>query len=128
MITITRVLDDIINHQQIPLDRILSRYFSPGYRQRTDNKWEGLDGFAQHARRLREIIAFAKIELHDELRNGNLYATRHRVLCTRRSGEEVDIEVYMFAEIDDSGRFIRIEEATLMLKGRESDRDLGSVR
>ncbi|HBR9719813.1 TPA: nuclear transport factor 2 family protein, partial [Klebsiella pneumoniae] len=24
MITITRVLDDIINHQQIPLDRILS--------------------------------------------------------------------------------------------------------
>ncbi|MFY8497801.1 hypothetical protein ACOWYO_14880, partial [Klebsiella pneumoniae] len=60
MITITRVLDDIINHQQIPLDRILSRYFSPGYRQRTDNKWEGLDGFAQHARRLREIIAFAK--------------------------------------------------------------------
>lgn len=61
MITITRVLDDIINHQQIPLDRILSRYFSPGYRQRTDNKWEGLDGFAQHARRLREIIAFAKM-------------------------------------------------------------------
>ncbi|EPG8861204.1 nuclear transport factor 2 family protein, partial [Klebsiella pneumoniae] len=50
MITITRVLDEIINHQQIPLDRILSRYFSPGYRQRTDNKWEGLDGFAQHAR------------------------------------------------------------------------------
>ncbi|HCQ9074922.1 TPA: nuclear transport factor 2 family protein, partial [Klebsiella pneumoniae] len=50
------------------------------------------------------------------------------VLCTRRSGEEVDMEVYMFAEIDDSGRFIRIEEATLMLKGRESDRDLGSVR
>ncbi|HGK7533384.1 TPA: nuclear transport factor 2 family protein [Klebsiella pneumoniae] len=91
MITITRVLDDIINHQQIPLDRILSRYFSPGYRQRT-------------------------------------YATRHRVLCTRRSGEEVDMEVYMFAEIDDSGRFIRIEEATLMLKGRESDKDLGSVR
>ncbi len=66
--------------------------------------------------------------VHDELRNGNLYATRHRVLCTRRSGEEVDMEVYMFAEIDDSGRFIRIEEATLMLKGRESDKDLGSVR
>jgi hypothetical protein len=33
-------------------------------------------------------------------------------------GEEVDMEVYMFAEIDDSGRFIRIEEATLMLKGK----------
>ncbi|MCL7650505.1 nuclear transport factor 2 family protein, partial [Klebsiella pneumoniae] len=53
---------------------------------------------------------------------------RARSLGTRRGGKGVDMEVYMFAEIDDSGRFIRIEEATLMLKGRESDRDLGSVR
>ncbi len=29
MITITRVLDEIINHQQIPLDRILSPDESP---------------------------------------------------------------------------------------------------
>ncbi|MDP1103433.1 nuclear transport factor 2 family protein, partial [Klebsiella pneumoniae] len=36
--------------------------------------------------------------------------------------------VYMFAVIDDSGRFISIEEATLILKGRESDKDLGCVR
>lgn len=34
----------------------------------------------------------------------------------------------MFAETDDSGRFIRIEEATLMLKGLEGDRDLGSAK
>ena len=39
--------------------------------------------------------------------------------CAPGAAEEVDMEVYMFAEIDDSGRFIRIEEATLMLKGRE---------
>jgi hypothetical protein len=128
MISITKVLDEIINRQDMALEGILNRYFSPGYRQRTNNEWEGLENFAHHARKLREIIASCKIEVHDELRNGNLYATRHRVLCTKRNGDEIDMEVYMFAETDDSGRFIRIEEATLMLKGLESDRDLGNAR
>lgn len=57
----------------------------------------------------------------DELRNRNLYATRHRVQCTKRDGTEVVMEVYMFAETEESGRFLRIEETTLMLKGTESD-------
>lgn len=128
MISIANVLDEIINQQEIPLERILKRHFSPGYRQRTDNEWEDLDSFSQHARKLREIISFGKIEVHDELRDGNLYATRHRVLCTKHNGDEVEMEVYFFAETDDSGLFVRIEEATLMLKGLESDRDLGSAR
>ncbi|WRH13328.1 nuclear transport factor 2 family protein [Pantoea sp. JZ2] len=128
MISIANVLDEIINQQEIPLEEILNRHFSPGYRQRTDNEWGSLDSFAHHARKLREIISFGNIDVHDELREGNLYATRHRVLCTKRNGEEVEMEVYMFAETDDSGLFVRIEEATLMLKGLESDRDLGSTR
>lgn len=37
MISITDVLDEILNQQQMPLDVIINRYFSPGYRQRTDN-------------------------------------------------------------------------------------------
>lgn len=127
-ITIDTVLDEIINHQEIPLEEILDRYFSPGYRQRTDNEWEDRDGFAHHADKLREIIACVKVEVLDELRSGNIYATRHRVLCTKRDGEAVDMEVYMFAEMDDSGRFLRIEEATLMLQGTESDRAIGSAK
>jgi len=128
MISITTVLDEIINKQDMALEVILNRHFSPGYRQRTDNEWEGLDSFARHASKLREILASGKIEVQDELRDGNLYATRHRVLLNKRNGEKVDMEVYMFAETDDSGRFIRIEEATLMLKGLESDRDLSSAK
>lgn len=77
MITITKVLDEIINQQEVPLELILNLHFSPSYRQRTDNEWDGLDGFAQHARKLREIIASGKIEVYDELRDGNLYATSH---------------------------------------------------
>ena len=64
----------------------------------------------------------------DQLRDGNLYATRHRVSCSKRDGSEVIMEVYMFAETDESGRFLRIEETTMMIKGSENDRDLGSAR
>jgi len=34
----------------------------------------------------------------------------------------------LFAEMDDSGRFLRVEETTLMLKGTENDRDLGNAK
>lgn len=127
-ITIDNVLDELINQQELPLEKVINRYFSPNYRQRTNGCWEDHEGFAHHARKLREICAFARIDVLDELRERNLYATRHRVLCTKRDGSEIVMEVYMFAETDESGRFIRIEETTLMLKGTESDRDLGSAK
>lgn len=127
-ISIDTVLDEIINQQELPLEKVLDRHFSPNYRQRTNDSWEDREGFAHHARKLREICVFARIDVLDELRHRNLYATRHRVQCTKRDGTEVVMEVYMFAETDESGRFQRIEETTLMLKGTESDRDLGNAK
>jgi len=127
-ITIDNVLDELINQQELPLEKVIDRYFNPNYRQRTNGCWEDREGFAHHARKLREICAFARIDVLDELRERNLYATRHRVMCTKRDGSEVVMEVYMFAETEESGRFLRIEETTLMLKGTESDRDFGSAK
>ncbi|QNQ21280.1 nuclear transport factor 2 family protein [Kosakonia sp. SMBL-WEM22] len=126
--TIATVLDKIINQQQLPLEQVIERYFSPAYRQRTNGIREDREGFTQHAGKLREISVGAKIDVLDELRTGPLYATRHRVLCTKRDGTEVLMEVYMFAELDDAGRFLRIEETTLMLEGSEGDRHLGSAK
>lgn len=128
IITIDTVLNEIINRQELPLEQVLDRYFSPNYRQRTNGCWEDREGFAHHARKLREICVFARIDVLAELRDRNLYATRHRVQCTKRDGTEVVMEVYMFAETEESGRFLRIEETTLMLKGTESDRDLGKAK
>ncbi|WP_049294023.1 hypothetical protein [Franconibacter helveticus] len=127
-ITIDTVLDEIINQQELPLEKVLDRYFSPNYRQRTNDCWEDREGFAHHARKLREICVSARIDVLDELRDRNRYATRHRVQCTKRDGTEVVMEVYMFAETEESGRFLRIEETTLMLKGTESDHDLGNAK
>jgi len=107
---------------------VLDRHFSPGYRQRTNGHWDDREAFAQHARKLRDVVASARIEVLDELRDGQHYADRHRVHVTKRNGTQVVQEVYLFAELDAEGRFARIEETTLMLEGAESDRDIGSLK
>lgn len=121
-------LDELLNQQHLPLDAVLDRHFSAAYRQRTNGQWEDRESFARHARKLREIVASARIEVLDELREGNRYADRHRVDVTKRDGTRVVQEVYLFAELDADGRFLRVEETTLMLAGEEADRDIGSVK
>jgi len=121
-------LDQILNQQQIPLEEVLDRHFSPEYRQRTNGCWDDREAFVQHARKLREIVASARIEVLDELRDGKRYADRHRIHVTLRDGTQVVQEVYLFAELDASGRFVRIEETTLMLEGTEADRQMGSMK
>lgn len=44
------------------------------------------------------------------------------------AGLTTSLEVYVFAAIAPDGRFQRIEETTLMLKGTDADRNLGSAR
>ncbi|MEM9635897.1 MAG: nuclear transport factor 2 family protein [Pseudomonadota bacterium] len=126
--SIFATLDDILNQQQILLEDVLDRHFSDDYRQRTNGHWSDRESFMQHASKLREIVASAKIEVLDELRDGNLYADRHRVYVLKRDGQQVVQEVYLFAELDTNGRFARIEETTLMLEGAEADRGIGTVK
>ncbi|MGM8850962.1 hypothetical protein ACS8E6_10690 [Salinicola halophyticus] len=122
------VLDELLNRQDLPLEAVIDRHFSPAYRQRTNGCWDDRAGFTRHARKLREIVASARIEILDELRDGNRYADRHQVYIARRDGTHVVQEVYLFAELDIDGRFLRVEETTLMLEGTEADRDIGSVQ
>ncbi|MGB6241839.1 MAG: nuclear transport factor 2 family protein [Castellaniella sp.] len=125
---IRSALDDLLNQQQRPLEDVLTRHFGPDFRQRTNGQWADRDAFAQHARKLREVTASARIEILDELRDGNRYADRHRVYVVKRDGSRVVQEVYLFAELDAEGRFACIEETTLMLEGAESDREMGSMK
>jgi hypothetical protein len=126
--TIRTVLDELLNQQQLPLDEILDRHFSSDCRQRTNGKWDDRQAFAQHAHKLREVVASARIEVLDELHDGNRYADRHHVHITKRDGAKVSQEVYLFAELDTEGRFLRVEEVTLLLEGAESDRDMGNMK
>lgn len=70
----------------------------------------------------------ARIDGLDELRQRPRYTSRHRERVLKRDGRVVTQEVYLFAQPDVQGRFERVDERTLMLEGREADRDIGRVR
>lgn len=46
----------------------------------------------------------------------------------KHDGGVVMQEVYLFAQMDEQGRFERVEDRTLILEGRDADRDIGRVR
>ncbi|KAL2438562.1 hypothetical protein ABEF95_012230 [Exophiala dermatitidis] len=126
--SILTTLDEMLNQKHLPLDEVLNRNFTPDYRQRTDGNWDDRQAFARHASKLREIVAAARIEILDELRDGDRYADRHIVHITKHDGSQVVQEVYLFAHVDQDGRFRRVEETTLMLDGGEADRNIGHAK
>ncbi|MCX5384460.1 nuclear transport factor 2 family protein [Streptomyces sp. NBC_00083] len=125
---IAAALNDLLFNRGITLDEAAERHFAPDYRQRTDGEWADRAEFLDHIGHLRGIVADGHVEVHDELYDGDKYADRHTCHVTKKDGSSVTMEVYVFADFSADGRFRRIEETTLMLRGSEADRDLGSAR
>jgi len=125
---IAAALNDLIFIPGLDLHEAADRHFAPGFRQRTDGRWDDRDAFLAHIAHLRTIVADGTIEIHDELTDGARYADHHTVHITKNDGSAVRIEVYLFADFAPDGRFQRIEELTLMLEGADADRNLGNAR
>jgi hypothetical protein len=126
--TIRNALNDLLNHQTLPLEEAIDRHFSPAYRQRTNGQWDDRAAFTMHIAKLRSIVESVNISVVDEFVDGRRYADRHIVSVWKRNGERSVHEVYLFGELDESGRFVRVEETTLLLDGAEADRALGTVK
>ncbi|MFI5491440.1 nuclear transport factor 2 family protein [Actinoplanes sp. NPDC051859] len=125
---IARALDDLLFDPLPDLAEAIDRHFAPEYRQRTNGVWSDHAGFAAHMAALRGLVRSGHIEVHDELRDGRRYADRHTVTITRHDGHTSRTEVYLFAEFASDGRFLRVEETTLLVEGHAKDAELGSVR
>ncbi|MER6394859.1 nuclear transport factor 2 family protein [Kitasatospora sp. NPDC001603] len=125
---IATALTDLLFTPGLDLAEAVDRHFAPDYRQRTDGSWADRAEFTAHIAHLREVVASGRVEVLDELVQGDRYADRHVVDVTKTDGSTVRMEVYVFAEFSPDGRFRRLEETTLMLRGGEEDRDLGSAR
>jgi hypothetical protein len=128
MTSIAAALTDLLFTPDLPVEQAVGRHFTADYRQRTDGRWDDRAGFTAHVAHLRGLVADGKVEVHEELRSGPLYADRHTVAVTKTDGSTVRMEVYLFGEQAADGRFCRIEETTLLLDGAEADRGLGSAR
>ncbi|MFD8895150.1 nuclear transport factor 2 family protein [Streptomyces sp. NPDC059566] len=125
---ISAALTDLLLNRDLTVEEAADRHFAPEYRQRTDGEWADRAGFIEHISHLRGVVDHGTVEVHEELSDGSNYADRHTVHVTKTDGSTVSMEVYLFGEFAADGRFRRIEETTLMLKGSAADRDLGSAR
>ncbi|AWB92265.1 nuclear transport factor 2 family protein [Aeromicrobium chenweiae] len=102
----------------VDLQDAVERHFSPSFRRRADDgQWGGRDELAASMAQLREAMASATIEVHDELIDDHLYADRHTVRVVMKDGSVLRTEVYVFARHDADGRFQEIREATVLLLG-----------
>lgn len=116
MITIKEAVEDLLNNRQLTADEAVDRHFGPTFRQRTNGRWDDRDAFLARIVLLREAVDHATITVLDELGDAERYAERHVVELVKRDGEQIVQEVYVFAERDPDGRFVRIEEATVTLE------------
>jgi hypothetical protein len=121
MTTIKDAVDDLFNNQQLSADEAVDRHYGPTFRQRTNGSWDDRPGFLARIVDLRKGVEHATITVLDELTDGHRYAERHVVDLVQRDGKRILQEVYVFAERDSDGRFVRIEETTLMLEGHTTE-------
>ncbi|MFI7355963.1 nuclear transport factor 2 family protein [Streptomyces avidinii] len=125
---ISAALTDLLLSRDLTVEEAADRHFAPEYRQRTDGEWADRAGFIEHITHLRGVVDHGSVQVHEELYDGSKYADRHTVHITKTDASTVSMEVYLFGEFAADGRFSRIEETTLMLRGSAADRDLGSAR
>ncbi len=124
MTTIKDAVDDLFNNQQLPADEAFDRHYGPSFRQRTNGSWDDRPAVLARIAALRKVVDHATITVLDELTDGHRYAERHIVDLVQRDGNRILQEVSVFAEQDSDGRFVRIEETTLMIEDNQADRSL----
>ncbi|MCT1366981.1 hypothetical protein [Kocuria sp. HSID16901] len=122
-----KMLDEIFNQRRVPLEEIVETYFARGYRQRTNGSWSTRDEFVSHLSRVRDVVESMDITVASELVEGERYADHHILRIHKRNGESTVQEVYAFARRDQDGRFLELQEVTLMTVGSETDRGLGQA-
>ena len=111
MTTIKELVEDLLDGTRMTVAEAMDRHFSSAFRQRTNGSWESREEVAIRIASLRQVFERATVTVLDEMRDGARYAERHVVELVDREGGRLHMEVYVFAEMDADGRFLRIEEA-----------------
>jgi ketosteroid isomerase-like protein len=102
----------------------LSELFSTYYIQDADGARLDFKGFIEHARVLKKTLRSGRVTFKDILVDGQKIADVHIVEATKATGDTIRVKVialYTLAE----GKILRVDELTHLLKGADTDRDIG---
>ena len=118
MTTIKEAAEDLFNNPQLSVQEVVDRHYIPAFRQRTNGSWDDRAALVARVDEFRKHVEHATVTVLDELIDGEHYAERHVIDLLQRDGQRLLQEVYVFAQRDPDGRFVRIEETTLALESQ----------
>lgn len=105
----------------------LAAFLTPDFRQLADGETFDLEGFVDHVRALRSVLAKLDIEIEHFVSDGVSAATVHVAHMVRKSGETGQVKVVAFYKFRD-GRLCMVDELTRPLQQGRGDEYLGSIR
>lgn len=104
----------------------VTRFFTPDYQQKVDGEVIDLVAFIDHVHALRTKLVSLDIDVQRIVSDGMSAATVHVARATKRDGDVAIVKVVAFYQFDGD-RVASIDEATHVLEGSTSDRQLGST-
>jgi hypothetical protein len=113
MTVLKQAIDDLFD-PRLGVEEAFGRHFAAGFRQRVNGEgWIGRSEFLARMTAARERVDRAAVTVLDELVSGDRYAERHVIELVFRDEPRTVQEVYVFAERDGDGRFLRIDEVSI---------------
>ena len=109
-------VEDLLDVGQLSIEEALDRHFAPTFRQRVNGRWSDRADFSARIAAVRDMASQVTFTVLDEIADGACYAERHVIEMVQHDGKRIVQEVYVFAERDLHGRFVRIEEATMSIE------------
>jgi predicted SnoaL-like aldol condensation-catalyzing enzyme len=106
-------------------ERVIDRYFSPGYVQHADGTTLTFSGFVDHVRELKWTVAKLEVTFEQMVAEGNKVMEIHRVKGEKRDGSRFTVRLMSFWIIED-GKIALCDELSHLEQGAPEDRDLGS--
>ncbi|KAK0750827.1 hypothetical protein B0T18DRAFT_401138 [Schizothecium vesticola] len=113
----TRTLLQALNGPDSDVEPTFLKLYTRDTTITLDGKSYTLESFLTHVMQLRSIAVDFELNSHCFLRDGNLFAEKHTLAGTmREGGARVEVEGYIFGEIDESGKAGWVDEQTRTLE------------
>ncbi|WP_426512872.1 hypothetical protein ACPPVO_20855 [Dactylosporangium sp. McL0621] len=108
---LTRYPQDVTLGDEAP-ETVFDRYHAPEVVVRSDGIDLDRERLLQHVRPARKRVSSVHTEVRDALNAGKRIAARYTLTAVMRKGQTVTTEIFMFGELADDGRLLRVEQVT----------------
>lgn len=125
-VLIENVFKDVVENMHAD-EEVISQYFSPHYIQYVDGHILNYNEFVQHMRVQKTLLRSIKISLERYVESNNQICTVHRVDAVKKNGDTLTSKVIAYFEIEN-GKITFCDELTHLIKGKEEDQKIGSIK